>query len=154
MHNLVRKCAESFSGFREKNYRVGTVARAKFPNSKSIVLKRLVPDSHDKADRKSIPEKIEFPGGDCVFTSTEPALYEVEYYDGTQKNTDMISFNFLSREESDLRKLGKGKWGDKASMENVVRPSWRDEAWIFILIACALALLHIYLVRKKEVEGL
>ena len=91
-----------------------------------------------------------FAGKTFGFSSAIPGTFRVE---ADEKIDGMIAFNFLSPEESDLRNSVSGVWRSDKEAKGSAMAAWRDESWIFLLSALAIAALHAFVVRKQE-DGL
>lgn len=138
IHNLIEARLDSLPGFNKKNFRAGEQAKGNFFKSKEI---KLIPSGGSPEGSKI------FNGGNFVFSSSVPALFKT-VSDG--KVDDDIVFNFLSPEESDLSGCCAGIWSGSKKSKGILKAAWRDEAWIFLLIALGLGVLHAFFTRKLE----
>ena len=154
LHNLVRTVKNSREGFSTRNIIVGVPAVMNMPRS---------PLPLTGTSREETPVSVSFvsSGSDTkesretfmarshrwLFIPDSNGLFEVSVPEG---NTQLLSANFISPDESDLKGAATGSWGHKTASQAIALPSWRDEAWLFILATIAVAISHMALVSRRE----
>ena len=140
-HNFIRCRLAALPGFVRYNYRTEENATGNYYDSKKLVI------SSVSGTKNKPEERFEFPGGVFNFSYPIPAAFKILSDD---KPAGMIAFNFMSAEESDLRNSSSGSWKSKTDTSKTYKATWRDHAWIFLLAALALFLVHTFLVSKGE----
>lgn len=151
--NLIRLKRNSQSGFLEKNFRSGEKISGRFPDALSVEISKItVQKNGAEKPELVISHKSEIPERNFVleFSSQLPGLFKVSEKTANGQNSDRLSCNFLCADESDLNALVSGEWKEKKGIETVINPYWKDESWVFLLLAIALFFLHVYLVKRRE----
>ena len=151
--NIIRLKRNSRSGFLEKNFRSGEKISGRFPDALGVEVSKVkVQKDGSEKSELVISHKSEIPERNFVleFSSQLPGLFKVSEKTATGQNTDRLSCNFLCADESDLNSSVSGEWKEKKGIETVTNPYWKDESWIFLLLAISLFFQHVYLVKRKE----
>jgi hypothetical protein len=145
-YKLIKERAKSLPGFHRRNYRLGEKAALKLAEGG---FKPRIFWSSSLADKNSLEIPFSTDEKNFVHFAPEyPGVCKVKISSGA-KESEMAAFNFLSHDESDLRKLSSSVYGREefASMEAEL---WREQSWIFILLAMLLAFCRALLIKKEE----
>lgn len=135
--NIIKMRKSLIPGAVERNYRAGEVFIGNYFKAQKIEI----------TARNEKSEKKTFPGGSCDFSSPTSGLYDISL---NGKSDGSIAFNFLSSEESDLSSRITKSWVTDKVKKEIEKPSWRDQSWIFLLIAVVVTIIHLFMVFRKE----
>jgi len=144
IHNLVRARADAFPGFRTRNLRAGQEATYHAAPDAQDGAEVSVRQIHDGNASTAIALGTRFRGGQWRFSSPTAGLFAIAFGQ-PQAEPEWLAFQFSCPEESDLRQAATGAWGELAAPVLATGRSWRDDAWIFILAALAVAAVHLVL---------
>jgi hypothetical protein len=141
-HNLIREKLKSIPGLHRKNYRLGEKIsfRAPFPNVSVF--------SSDFIGGKKTEKLAIFSDNDgfVCFKPDISGVCEIRY---GGKDEDKIAVNFFSSEESNLWNLESGIYG-KQNFEIMSALLWKNQSWIFLLLALLTAFARTMLIKKEE----
>ncbi|MBP3954699.1 VWA domain-containing protein [Gemmata sp. G18] len=84
----------------------------------------------------------------AAIRAERPGVYSLR---GGTESADFAA-NALNRDESDLTKCVTGRWGDELN-ETTLRNDYRDVTAWFVLVALAIATLHVRLLARKPATG-
>lgn len=90
------------------------------------------------------PREVPVRGRQLAVVGDEVGVYEIANEDGTFS----FAVNATSRDESDLRGAAPGVWGSWLD-DTALRLEYRGMAWLLLLVALGVAVLHLVLTRWR-----
>ncbi len=132
--NLVRWRATHLPGFDRTNIRLGEEATWNLSSSE------------DRAELRGPSgdlSTVQAHGRRIAIRPDRPGVYSLR----AGEQSAELAVNPLNRDESDLTKCSTGRWGDERD-ETTLQLEYRDLMWLPVLLALAIATLHLWLVSR------
>jgi hypothetical protein len=134
--NLVQWRAAHLPGLDRANVRVGgEVAWALSAAGERVELTR------PGGEASAVPAQ----GRRVVVRADRPGVYSLR----AGAESAEFAANLLNRDESDLTKCATGRWGDETDA-TTLRLEYRDVSWVPVLLALAVAALHLWAVSRRS----
>ena len=136
IYNLIDWRRKALPGLTKSNYRTGE--KIQF-NAPSGIKKVIINAPGGKTYTLAIADRS------CTLDLFLPGDYMLE----AGKNKYEFRVNPLSADESDLRRCGSVQLEGEKN-ENVYRKRFMNIAWVFLLLALAISVWHLYLIRRSS----
>ncbi len=133
--NLIKNRIDNLSGIKNRNNILGETILARYNNIKSLKI-----ESEDNTVTEISREGNVYP-----ISSEEQGIYKVFI---NEEEECQVSFLFLSDEESDLRTLSTGVWGEEPE-DNLAEYVQIDQiGWLLIIFVMLIFILHLYIQKR------
>lgn len=139
MWNLVQWRASQLPGLDRSNVRLGEEVTWTLANATENV--EVKPPAGDTM-------KVPVRGRRAVVRADRPGVYSLK----AGEETATFSANAMIRDESDLTGCVTGRWGDDRD-EVTLRLEYRNITWIVVLLAAAVATLHLWMTSRTRPPG-